>query len=505
MSNWKLLNFNNIKNECPIKYLRGAGGKGVVRAVHGRRVCKETVFIVSRGRTPQDIFRHSFLIMFIILTLPINAQQNSEASRRDIIQYGTETEIANLIQSLRTEKADYFDDELITLTKTSKNMKILTGVFGFFGEREKSGLEERAIEAIEERDDEANETVLGALDYLGRVKSSDSVSVMMDLIETEERRYLNIAFRSIGKAASADKKTADETAEFLVDFYNNREPGNDNRSVIIAAIGDTGSSTGVELLVEIASNTDERIPLRIAAISAISRIADAAGLDAILSCVTTNDPNVRSTAIASLGPFSGDAVDNAILDGFRDSYYRTRIASAQASRDRKLAAAVPYLKFRAERDDVPNVRDEAIRSLGAIANDEAISVLEVLFTERKNSDRVRILAADMLSKNTSGKYFSKLIVELDEAKSKNQNNLYNGFLKVVGESAAESNKAEIEDIARRFMKNGALMEKLYALDMALNNKLNGLSEDIITLSKDKNESLSRKAKRTAESLGINID
>jgi len=447
---------------------------------------------------------HLFLILFVFNAFVVFAQQNSEASRRDIIMYGTETEIANLIQALRTENADYFDDELITLIKTSKNMRILTGVFGFFGEREKSGLEERAIKAIEERDEEANETVLGAIDYLGKIKYAPSVSVMMDLLETEERRYLNTAFRSIGKAASADKKTADETALFLVDFYNFREPGNDNRSTIIGAIGDTGSSAGVELLVEIASNTDERIPLRIAAIGAISRIADPSGLDAILACVTANDPNVRSAAITALGPFSGEAVDNAILDGFRDSYYRTRIASAQASRDRKLAAAVPYLKFRAERDDVPNVRDEAIRSLGAIANDEAIAVLEALFTERKNTDRVRVLAADMLSKNTAGKYFSKLIVELDEAKTRNQNNLYNGFLKVVGESVAESSKSEIEDIARRFMKNGTLMEKLYALDMALNNKLNGLSEDIIALSKDRNESLSRKAKRTAESLGITI-
>jgi len=450
------------------------------------------------------LFRHLFLIMFIILTLPIYAQQNSEASRRDIIQYGTETEIANLIQALRTENADYFDDELINLTKTSKNMRILTGVFGFFGEREKSGLEERAIKAIEERDEEANETVLGALDYLGKVKSSASVPIIMDVLETEERRYLNTAFRSIGKAASADKKTADETAEFLVDFYNFREPGNDNRSTIIGAIGDTGSSAGVELLTEIASNTDERIPLRIAAIGAISRIADPEGLNAILTCVTTNDPNVRSAAIAALGPFSGEAVDNAILDGFRDSYYRTRIASAQASRDRKLAAAIPYLKFRAERDDIPNVRDEAIRSLGAIANDEAIAVLDALFSERKNSDRVRVLAADMLSRNTDGKNFTQFIVELNEAKSKNQTNLYNGLLKVVGESVAQNNKADVEDVARRFMKSGTLMEKLYALDMALNNKLNGLSEDIITLSKEKNESLSRKAKRTAESLGITI-
>jgi HEAT repeat protein len=323
-------------------------------------------------------------------------------------------------------------------------------------------------------------------------------------LETEERRFLSAGFRARGGASSGNKKLADETAEFLVDYYNDRDPGNDNRSVIINAIGATGSSAGVEFLSEIAVNTDERIPLRMAALGALSKIGDPKGLDAILNCVSTNDPNVRSAAVAALGPFSGSAAEGAILDAFRDSYYRTRIAAAQASRDRKLAAAVPFLKFRAERDDVLNVKDEAIRALGAIANDEALEVLEGLFSERKNSDRVRILAADMLARNTGGRYFGKLIIELDEAKTKNQTTLYNGFLKVTGETVVEGDKSQIEGVARRFMSTGGVMEKLYSLDMALNNKLAGLKDEIITLTKDKNESISRKARRTAESLGIEI-
>ncbi|MCL2810049.1 MAG: hypothetical protein FWD24_08335, partial [Treponema sp.] len=79
----------------------------------------------------------TFLVFFFLLSFPLFAQQDVEATRRDTIQYGTETEIASLIQSLRTENADYLDDELMVLIETSKNQRILTGVFGFFGEREK--------------------------------------------------------------------------------------------------------------------------------------------------------------------------------------------------------------------------------------------------------------------------------------------------------------------------------------------------------------------------------
>jgi HEAT repeat protein len=443
------------------------------------------------------------IILFAFMSISAYAQ-DAEPSRLATIKYGTETEIANLIQSLRTENADYLDDELIALIETTRNQKILSGVFGFFADREKKGLEDRAIRAVEERDDEANETVLSAVEYLGKVKAGEAVSYLMELLDTEERRFLNTAFRALGRASSADKKLADETADFLVDYYTDREPGDENRREVIVAIGATGSANGLPLLIELASNTDERMPLRIAAVEALAKIGDPSGLQAILDCVSTNDPNVRSAAVAALGPFSGDAVDKAILDAFRDSYYRTRIAAAQASRDRRLAAAVPYLKFRAERDEVANVKDEAIRALGAIAGDEAISVLDSLFAERKNSDRVRLISAEMLMKNAGGKYLTRLIKELDEAKLKNQTALYNGFLKVVGEAKIEGDTSEMENLTRRFFLNCGIMEKLYGLDMAANNNLRNLSVDIKALSNDKNESLARKARRTAEKLGIEI-
>jgi len=459
----------------------------------------------TRTRT---IFRTAGLsglwLIFFFLPVMLFAQQSAEEARREIIQYGTETEIASLIQTLKVENVDYLDNDLITLLQNSKNQRILTGVFGFFGDRAKGGLEERAIKAISQREDETNETVLSALDYLGKVKSKEAVPAITEILDTEERRFLNVGFRAIGQAASSDKKLADETADFLIEFYNDRNPGNDNRSIIINAIGETGSAQGVSFLVDIASNTDERVPLRIAALGALSKIGDEKGLDVILTCIGTNDPNVRSAAVGALGPFNGEAVDNAILDAFRDSYYRTRIAAAQASRDRKLIKAVPYLKFRAERDEVPNVKDEAIRALGAIANDEAFEVLLSLFSERKNSDRVRILAADMLIKNSGGKDINKLIAEMEEAKRRNQTALYNGFLRVTGEAVIEGNKAEAQRIASQFMRNGTVIEKLYGLDIANNNKLDGLSEDIIALTKEKNESLARKARRVAEALGIKL-
>jgi HEAT repeat protein len=237
--------------------------------------------------------------------------------------------------------------------------------------------------------------------------------------------------------------------------------------------------------------------LRTAALEGLSKIGDKDGLDAIISAVSDGDPNVRSSAVAALGPFEGNVVDKAILEAFRDSYYRTRIGAAQAAQKRKLEDAVPYLEVRIERDDVPAVKDESIRALGAIGSGKAIAILEKIFNDRKYSDRLRILAGNMLMDNDADKYIDKLILELDNAKAASQTALYNGLLKV----AAESKTGKLESITRRFLESGGVTEKSYALDMAVNNNFRGFSQEIKALTEDKNASLARKAKVTLEKLG----
>jgi HEAT repeat protein len=454
---------------------------------------------------------HKFFLSLLFITyyllfsaFPLFAQDDLEATRLNTLKYGTETEIAAIIQTLKTESADYLDDEIIKLVENTRNNKILGGAFAFFAEREKNGLEARAMRAIEEREDEENETVYAAIDYLGRVKAASAAPVFRTLLESGEKRFMNSAFRALGQVSGNDR---DEIAEYLVDFYENRGVADESHRDIIAALGASGSPRAVPFLAGLADDNGTRPALRIAALDAIAKIGDPSGLDATLACVSSKDPNIRAAAIGALGPFSGTAVDEAILDAFRDSFYKTRIAAAQASRQRKLAAAVPYLKFRAERDDVPTVKEEAIRALGAISgagapgNADAVKILEELFTSRRNSDRVRIVAGEMLMQNQPEQFLDAFIKELDEAKQKNQSALYNGLLKIIGGTKCSG----LEAITRRLMQDRGIIEKSTALDMAANNNLTALAQEIKTLAADKNESLSRKAKRTLEKLGISGD
>ncbi|MDR1802791.1 MAG: HEAT repeat domain-containing protein [Treponema sp.] len=436
------------------------------------------------------------------------AARTLEEQRLDTLRFGTETEVAALIQTLRNEKVSYLDDELIRIARTTRNRSILSGIMGFFGDMEKTGLEERAIRAITDRDEEANDTVLAAVDYLGKVKAGTAVDSLEELIVAGEARFLNSAIRALGRLRGDPYQNedgevmelTDRTALFLLDYYNNRGPNDENRREIVVALGETGSKEALSFLSGLVKNTNERATLRMAALEALSKVSSDEGLDAVIEAVSSTDPNIRSSAVAALGPYSGELVDNAILEAFRDSYFRTRIGAATAAGQRRLESAVPYLRYRAENDEVPQVRDEAIKALGAINNAEAMGVLDMLFAEKKNSDRVRIAAAEMLLQNNSAQYGSRVLLEMEDAQTRNQTALYNGFVRIM--SAAKG--PGLEGIAARFLSRGGVIERSLGLDLVLNNELRVLENEVRALMDERayGASIARKAQSTLEKLGI---
>ncbi|MDR3304291.1 MAG: HEAT repeat domain-containing protein [Treponema sp.] len=430
---------------------------------------------------------------------------DSEETRRlDTIRFGTEAEIATLIQTLKSDtNADIggaLDDALVSVAEKTHNQNILSGILAFFGDRDKAGLQERAVRAIEERDDEANSTVIAALDYLGKVKAAAAIPTLKDILDANEPRFVDSALRALGRAANGGGSVSDDAAEYLLDYYDTQTPTDENRRAILIALGETGSKKGLSLLIDITESDDERPTVRMAALDSLAKLADDEALDAILSATSATDTNVRASAIAALGPFSGQQADDAILEGFRDSFFRTRIGSAKAAGARKLAAAVPYLRYRAERDEVVAVKDEAIRALGAINSSDSMKALEELFVNRKIAERVRHLAAEMLIKNNADAYADKLITEIEEAKKANYTSLYNGFLRVLGKAKT----GKVENMARTLLASKEITEKAYALDLAADNNFSSLVPEIRTLASDtKNSGLARKAQRTLEKMGVN--
>jgi HEAT repeat protein len=366
------------------------------------------------------------LLRCLMAAAPVFADEKADAEkRRDIIRYGTDSEIAALIGTLRAEKTGDFDGDLIDIAEGTNNNAILVALFSFFADREEAGLEKRALPLLENYSDTRNDVVLGAIDYLGKMKSADAAGVLAPILDGDSGPFTNAAIRAYGRIAATAGR--DEAADYLITYYRERSPANETQREIVIALGETGSKNATDFLVELIDNQEERYVLRMAALDAAAKIGDEAAKEAVVNAVLANDPNVRSSAVGALGAFDGDDVEKAILDAFRDSFFRTRLGACAAAGKRKLAAAIPYLRYRALNDEAAAVRDEAIKALGEIGSRAASAVLDEIFEGEKNPDRIRSLAAEMLVKQDPGTYTAKVTAAMEDAKKKNRAALASGL------------------------------------------------------------------------------
>lgn len=429
------------------------------------------------------------------------AQETSIIDKqRDIIRYGTETEIANLIATLRKDNATYLNDELITIANITKNVKILTGVFSFFTEQNKSGLEQKAIEIIQNRYDEQKETVRSAIEYVGAIKAQAALKSLQDILNTEDKSFINSAIRSIGKiASSSSAHQKKDIADFLINFYKTKELSDDDKNAIIYALGETGVSETIDFIADIATNPDERPFRKMTALEALGKIRDEKGLNAIIQGAQDSDPNVRASAISSLGSFSDKKVEPLILEAFRDSFYKTRLAAAKAAEERALASAIPYLKFRAANDEVAAVKEASVKALGKIANNEAIAALVELFSKKNSPDTIKIMAAQMLMSIDATKYGPDIIKSYQEAKQQKQKTLQAGLAKVLGEGKSSN----LKNLAQELLRSTDVVELSYGLQLVKNNQFTDLEELIRPLLDEKKYgSLAIKAKETLEAMNL---
>ena len=502
-----------------------------MREIHGLHGWTRITRMGTEGTERHGLTRitQALLLVFLLfMIIPAGAEEEEsprEAPTRslreqqlDILYYGTATEITALIQTLRNERASYLDDDLVRAVNDNliTNRNVLRMLFDFFRETEKPGLEDRAIRAIEDRDYEAIDVVSSAVSYLGVVRAHEAIEPLKDLVSGRESRFLISAIQALGRVAGGSEsrgpqsaEQADEVALFLLDFFENHRT-EENRNVIVTALGDTGSPEGVSFLAGIINNADEGQSLRISALGAIAKIQSFSeipgneGVDAVIEAVFSRENAVRSAAVAALGPFSGDSVDNAILDAIRDDEWSVRRGAVQAAEQRRLVRAIPLLRQRAENDADPQVRILAIRALGAINTRETVEILDGFFSNRRNNDRLRLTAAEMLVQHQGDEYVPKVIAEMEEARrteaDPNRNPLYNGFLLILSTARSSS----LESLARRFIEGGGVIERLYGLDMVMSNEFRGLADEVRALLDEERYGLStsRRAQRTLESMGL---
>ncbi|MDR2490768.1 MAG: HEAT repeat domain-containing protein [Spirochaetaceae bacterium] len=429
-------------------------------------------------------------------------EEDETARYRDIIRYGTDTEITSLLQTLKANKTIHLDKELITVMKQTKSSAIRTAGINFFMEREDGVIQELVLSFLQGRDEVDTAVISAALDYTAHKGGEAAVPVLRDIIQTDDLRYQAQAIRALGKAArksGADEK--EKTAGFLLDFYHERAATEETRRIILEALGEGDLAFAADFLTAIIGNPEESGGLRVEAINSAGKLESAndneALRDAVIGSLAAAEPFVRTAAVGALGSFPGKESDAAMLDALRDSFFRTRLAAEKAIGKRKLGEAIDFLAFRAKYDEAFSVREEAVRSLAAYETSAANSALESVYDEKKSGEKIRLMAAEALVKNDPGVYVKKLRADLDDAKKTKQKNLYNGLLKALSASKGD----DAQNLVVTLLASNDMTDKSYAIDIIEGNNLTGFSSDLQKIADNPKDPLRVKAKNTLEKLG----
>ena len=172
-------------------------------------------------------------------------------------------------------------------------------------------------------------------------------------------------------------------------------PSADLRVQVVTALAEREGRAALPELMKAADDVAE--PVRIAALLALSRAADASAVEALTARAASEQAAdvEREAARRALARAPGEDVDAVIVESLKEASGARRIELLEAASARSIRAATPAF-LTAAKDADRDVRRAGFRALRETAGDEDIPPLLALLEESKGGDRreaERVLAA----------------------------------------------------------------------------------------------------------------
>lgn len=339
------------------------------------------------------------LIAFCCVLYPLSSQEKETSLRQerlDIINYGIEGDITTLVDTLGNEESKEFTEELTSLFASSRSVAVKESILRLFTKQSVDSLKSWTETLLEDPWDERSSTVNLALSYASALKFRETAASVRKILENDNTVFRSAAISALGKIGSA------EDAQFLSDLLDSEIAGDDKQRLIVRqeimrALGELQVEETWDRLYEIAENEDENGVIRATAAEALARIGKERAYPVLSKLFESSDPALREAAISGASKLEDRDSSSLILDGIRDSYYKVRIRSLKAVKERNITEASDLALFRARNDPEESVRLEAYDTLGAIGNQEALDWLVGMIRDEKKNDRYRAKAAAVLN------------------------------------------------------------------------------------------------------------
>ncbi len=342
----------------------------------------------------------------------LEGQVTSKTDRTAVLQYGIETEVLDLVRSLRQEKNLEFRDLLIDAYDHARNDDLKEALLLFFLDQKDKGLEDRAIKEIADPEKKGNSVLLNAVSYLTEIESQKVRETLVTLTSGKNKILALASIRSLGKLG------AKEHIEDLLKLYRDAETDPNYKPDLIWAFGEMKAGAAVELLLKEYEENESQPLLRRSILEALGKIGDTRAWPLVEEALANTNTDLRSSAVATLSAYPGKGNQVMLLTAaLRDAQGSVRQAAAQAAKASKPLELKEMLNYRVKKDPEPKVRIAALQTL-AVYDDGPATVISFL-SDRKTDFTVWREALNLsLDKKYKGTFEALKKVLEEELKEK---------------------------------------------------------------------------------------
>lgn len=186
-------------------------------------------------------------------------------------------------------------------------------------------------------------------------RRADGVPMLAELLHSADRAFFNMGLQV------ARELPGDEATKLLKAELGKASP--ENQPYLLLALADRG---GPEVLsAAVGAAKDGQPGLRIAAISVLESLDDAAGIPALLDAAAAEDAGVSKAAKAAVSHLQGKEVETALIGMLKKPDEKARLAAIEIVAIRRTPAAIPALLVAAG-DSSKAISSASLKVLGDI-------------------------------------------------------------------------------------------------------------------------------------------
>lgn len=325
-----------------------------------------------------------------------NTDPEANEKNADILKFGLEDDISELLDSMTKNKDVRFVNEVYDLFQETKSAVLREKILTFFKTIEDPCLEDYAVMVLNDPYDEKKSTVNACFSYLQMAKTKEAVPAVCALLESDNEEYFSGAIETLGKIGGSRE------AVYITEFLEREDLTVQQRQSLVRVLGELHALETYDTLVEYAQDEDENAFVRMYSAEAIGVMEKAEGEEVLIELFESDNPNLRQYVIKGIKHFKNKEANDILIQGLKDNHYKVRQEAIAAIQENAVTEADEYLIYRAKNDPVQAVKNDAIVSLAKLNTSKGNEYLLSQITEKKVPDAQKSRVAKVLLEEGRG-------------------------------------------------------------------------------------------------------